>query len=107
MARDWIGFNSAQRSKSTSLNVFEISPDARSPEAIRAMFGSIAHRYDLANHVLSCGCDFLWRNRAAEIVAEWNPKAVVDLATGTGDLALALQGSLPHSEILGVDFSDE
>ena len=42
------------------------------------MFGSIAHRYDLANHVLSCGCDFLWRNRAAQIVAEWNPKAVVE-----------------------------
>jgi len=54
------------------------------------MFGSIARRYDLANHLLSCGCDFIWRRRAAEIVAGWNPQTILDLATGTGDLALAL-----------------
>ena len=71
------------------------------------MFNSIAHRYDLANHLLSCGCDLLWRRRAAQIVAGWNPKTIVDLATGTGDLALTLQNRLPHSEIVGVDFSDE
>jgi demethylmenaquinone methyltransferase / 2-methoxy-6-polyprenyl-1,4-benzoquinol methylase len=71
------------------------------------MFGSIARRYDLANHLLSCGCDFLWRKRAARIVAHWNPNAVVDLATGTGDLALALHRVLPDSEIIGVDFSAE
>ena len=71
------------------------------------MFSGIAHRYDLANHLLSCGCDLLWRRRAAQIVAGWNPKTIVDLATGTGDLALTLQNRLPHSEIVGVDFSDE
>ena len=71
------------------------------------MFSGIAHRYDLANHLLSCGCDLLWRRRAAQIVAGWNPKTSVDLATGTGDLALTLQNRLPHSEIVGVDFSDE
>jgi len=71
------------------------------------MFSSIAHRYDVANHLLSCGCDLLWRRRAAQIVAGWNPKTIVDLATGTGDLALTLQNRLPHSEIVGVDFSDE
>jgi len=71
------------------------------------MFGSIARRYDLANHVLSCGFDFLWRKRAAEIVAGWNPKKVVDLAAGTGDLTLALGKALPHSEIVAADFSEE
>jgi len=71
------------------------------------MFGAIARRYDLANHLLSCGCDFLWRKRAAEIVHDWTPNAIVDLATGTGDLALVLQRTLPQSEIVGVDFSDE
>jgi demethylmenaquinone methyltransferase / 2-methoxy-6-polyprenyl-1,4-benzoquinol methylase len=71
------------------------------------MFGSIATRYDLANHVLSCGFDFQWRRRAAEIVAHWRPDKLVDLATGTGDLALALQGKLPRGEIVGVDFSTE
>ena len=71
------------------------------------MFGSIAQRYDLANHLLSCGCDFLWRKRAAGIVAGWNPNTIVDLATGTGDLALAMQKALPDSEIIGADFSEE
>ena len=71
------------------------------------MFGSIARRYDLANHLLSCGCDFIWRKRAAEIVAGWSPNTIVDLATGTGDLALALERALPDSEIVAADFSEE
>ncbi len=80
---------------------------SRDPDAVREMFGGIAPRYDLANHLLSWGCDFVWRNRAAEIVAGWNPNAIVDLATGTGDLALALAKALPTSEIVGADFSEE
>jgi demethylmenaquinone methyltransferase/2-methoxy-6-polyprenyl-1,4-benzoquinol methylase len=71
------------------------------------MFDGIARRYDLANHLLSCGFDFIWRNRAAKIVAGWNPSTIVDLATGTGDLALALAKALPDSEIIGADFSEE
>ena len=71
------------------------------------MFGSIAARYDLANHLLSCGIDFYWRKRAADIVAAWQPKKIVDLATGTGDLALALQQEMPDAEITGVDFLPE
>lgn len=71
------------------------------------MFGGIARRYDLANHVLSCGCDFLWRKRAARIVAGWKPGKIVDLAAGTGDLTLALEKALPQAEIIAADFSDE
>jgi demethylmenaquinone methyltransferase/2-methoxy-6-polyprenyl-1,4-benzoquinol methylase len=71
------------------------------------MFGSIAERYDLANHLLSCGCDFYWRRRAAEVVALWKPSAIVDLATGTGDLALTMQRRLPSAEIIGADFTSE
>ena len=71
------------------------------------MFASIARRYDLANHVLSCGSDFYWRKRAAEIVAGWRPNKVFDLATGTGDLALAIQRILPNVEVIGADFSEE
>ena len=80
---------------------------SRDPDTVREMFGGIARRYDLANHLLSCGCDFIWRRRAAEIVADWNPRTIVDLATGTGDLALALAKALPDSEIIGADFSEE
>ncbi|HEU0209314.1 MAG TPA: bifunctional demethylmenaquinone methyltransferase/2-methoxy-6-polyprenyl-1,4-benzoquinol methylase UbiE [Candidatus Udaeobacter sp.] len=80
---------------------------SNSPSYVREMFGSIASRYDLANHVLSCGMDFYWRARAANIVAGWHPHRVVDLATGTGDLALALQKRLPDADITGVDFQPD
>jgi demethylmenaquinone methyltransferase / 2-methoxy-6-polyprenyl-1,4-benzoquinol methylase len=71
------------------------------------MFGAIARRYDLANHTLSFGIDFYWRKRAANTVASWRPGKIVDLATGTGDLALALQRELPDAEVTGVDFVPE
>ena len=74
---------------------------------VREMFSSIARRYDVANHVLSCGIDFYWRSRAAEIVRSWQPHTIADLATGTGDLALAMQRKLPDTELTGVDFLPE
>ena len=74
---------------------------------VREMFGSIATRYDLANHVLSCGLDFYWRARAAEIVDAWHPHTIADLATGTGDLALAMQKNVPYANVTGVDFLPE
>ena len=77
------------------------------PAHVREMFGSIATRYDLANHVLSCGIDFYWRARVAEIVDAWHPRTIADLATGTGDLALAMQKKSPYAELTGVDFLPE
>ena len=79
---------------------------SRDPEVVREMFDRVARRYDLANHLLSFGRDFFWRRRAAEIVAEWNPTCVLDLATGSGDLALALQDKTSRVEIVGLDFSN-
>ena len=83
------------------------SGTATEPTRVRQMFGAIARRYDLANHTLSCGIDFYWRKRAANTVASWRPVKIVDLATGTGDLALALQKKLPEAEVTGVDFVPE
>ena len=71
------------------------------------MFQRIARRYDLANHLLSGGLDFWWRQRAAEIVRQWNPRRVLDLATGSGDLALTIARKLPQAEITGADFCAE
>jgi demethylmenaquinone methyltransferase/2-methoxy-6-polyprenyl-1,4-benzoquinol methylase len=71
------------------------------------MFGRIARRYDLANHFLSGGADFLWRRRAAKIVEGWQPKRVLDLAAGSGDLALAIQRRLPDAAVIAADFSPE
>jgi demethylmenaquinone methyltransferase/2-methoxy-6-polyprenyl-1,4-benzoquinol methylase len=80
---------------------------SRDPDAVRSMFGRIARRYDLANHLLSGGADFLWRRRAAKMVAGWQAREVLDLATGSGDLALAIQSRLPKARIVAADFSPE
>lgn len=77
------------------------------PERVRTMFGSIARRYDLANHVLSCGIDFYWRHRVAEIVAGWKPRTILDVATGTGDVAIALQRAVPLAAVTAVDVVPE
>jgi demethylmenaquinone methyltransferase / 2-methoxy-6-polyprenyl-1,4-benzoquinol methylase len=72
--------------------------------AIQAMFASIAQRYDLANHLLSGGLDFLWRRRVAHWVRRWNPTRILDLATGSGDLAFTLRKACPESLVVGADF---
>lgn len=81
--------------------------ETREPGAVRAMFDGIARRYDFANHLLSGGVDFWWRRRAARMVQGWQPRRVLDLASGTGDMALALAKVLPAAEITAADFSAE
>lgn len=73
-------------------------------DRIRSFFSAIARRYDFANHLLSCGCDFLWRRTAARQLAQWKPGRILDLATGSGDLALTLRRACPGSTVIGADF---
>ncbi len=74
------------------------------PAYVHAAFSSIAERYVTANHILSMGTDIMWRARVVQMVAEWKPANLLDIATGTGDLALAIKRSLPEIEVLGTDF---
>jgi demethylmenaquinone methyltransferase/2-methoxy-6-polyprenyl-1,4-benzoquinol methylase len=74
------------------------------PAKVRGIFSAIAGRYDLANHVLSGGLDFLWRAKAVRMAGTWNPSRILDLATGSGDLALAMQKAMPQAVIVGADF---
>ncbi len=72
---------------------------------VRQAFAGIASRYVLANHVLSLGIDCLWRRSTARRIAELQPLRVLDLATGSGDLAQAVQSACPQAKVLGADFS--
>jgi demethylmenaquinone methyltransferase/2-methoxy-6-polyprenyl-1,4-benzoquinol methylase len=74
------------------------------PAKVRGIFAAIAGRYDLANHLLSGGLDFLWRARSVRTVEAWQPRSILDLATGSGDLALSMQRAMPQSRIVGADF---
>lgn len=75
-------------------------------EQVRTMFDRIAGRYDLLNHVLSMSIDRLWRRRTVRLVAARAPRRVLDVATGTGDLALDLARALPEARITGLDLSE-
>jgi len=75
------------------------------PVAVNEMFGRIAGRYDRANHLLSGGLDFLWRRKLVREVLRTAPTEILDLATGSGDVAFALQRALPATaRITGMDF---
>lgn len=73
-------------------------------EQVRNMFDSIAGRYDFLNHFLSLGIDKLWRKRIVKKIAAHQPKSVLDVATGTGDLAIALSKRI-DCPITGIDIS--
>lgn len=73
--------------------------------AVSRMFSGIAGRYDLANHLLSGGFDFYWRSRLTAQVKAAKPSMVVDLATGSGDVAFKLRRELgPNVVIKALDF---
>lgn len=75
------------------------------PKAVNSMFARIAARYDLANHLLSGGIDYSWRQRLVRAVYDSHPADVLDLATGSGDVAFALADGLPAGvRITGMDF---
>lgn len=71
------------------------------------MFDNIAPTYDRLNHLLSMNIDRIWRRRTVNAVAKSAPATILDVATGTGDLALALAKRIPAAQIVGVDLSAE
>ena len=74
---------------------------------VRDAFARIADRYVLANHVLSCGADIWWRKVVTARIRRWKPKRLLDVASGTGDLALEIQDQCPDCEVVATDFCPE
>ena len=83
-------------------------PVDKSPDRVRQMFGQIAGRYDFLNHLLSLGVDHWWRRQTVRRVRPEGDRPILDLCTGTGDLALAYDREAGgRTTIVGADFCHE
>ena len=76
-------------------------------EEVQQMFDNIAPTYDKLNHILSLSIDKMWRRRVVRKVRRMKPEKIMDLATGTGDLAIKLAKAMPKAKIMGVDLSEK
>jgi demethylmenaquinone methyltransferase / 2-methoxy-6-polyprenyl-1,4-benzoquinol methylase len=83
------------------------SADASKKEQVERMFDTIAPRYDLLNRVLSLGVDVWWRKKALSYLAQARPQRILDVATGTADVAIMAARQLQPKEIVGIDISNQ
>lgn len=83
-----------------------ISNNQGKKEYVRTMFNDIASRYDFLNHFLSLNIDYLWRKNVINVLKPLKPKLILDVATGTADLALQAI-TLQPEKIIGIDISEE
>ena len=75
-------------------------------DQVKRMFNTIAPSYDLLNHILSFGIDHIWRRRVINRVCKQSASDILDVATGTGDMAISLSKRNKFSHIVGYDLSD-
>lgn len=80
--------------------------DSSKREQIAEMFDNVSPKYDFLNHLLSGGIDFWWRKKAISMLRTEKPKLILDIATGTGDLAIEAMKQLKPEKIIGVDISE-
>ena len=93
-------------SRAPALSRDGVRPGGWTPAQVRAMFDRIAGVYDLMNTVMTAGLHHRWRARAAELAHVGPGSRVLDVATGTGDLAIELARRVsPGGEVVGCDFS--
>lgn len=72
---------------------------------VEHMFDTISGEYDGLNRIISLGSDIKWRKKVIKMVSEKNPKSILDIATGTGDLALQFAENTSAEKIIGLDIS--
>lgn len=80
------------------------SKEGSKKQQVAEMFDNISARYDFLNHFLSMGIDKGWRRKVVRMIGAKNPSTILDIATGTGDLAIALS-KIPNTQITGLDLS--
>ncbi len=84
----------------------DVNSDLSKKQQVAIMFNDIAGRYDLLNRLLSAGIDKGWRKKALLQLKEVKPKTLLDVATGTGDVAIMALALLSPDKITGIDISD-
>jgi len=90
-----------------NIKPYAVEGDSRAKtDQVRDMFDSIAPAYDTMNRMMTMGVDRRWRRRCVRMVRDANPGAVLDLATGTGDMAVAMAMAMAGARITGADLSE-
>ncbi|MBP6575728.1 MAG: bifunctional demethylmenaquinone methyltransferase/2-methoxy-6-polyprenyl-1,4-benzoquinol methylase UbiE [Chryseobacterium sp.] len=87
-------------------NVTPYNSEYSKKSQVEDMFDNIAPKYDLLNHVLSMKIDVLWRNKLVKMLSKDKPELVLDVATGTGDLAITVQKGT-GADVVGLDLSQQ
>ncbi|MBC7979734.1 MAG: ubiquinone/menaquinone biosynthesis methyltransferase [Armatimonadetes bacterium] len=77
------------------------------PVYVKKAFARIADRYGMTNHLLSMGADYWWRHIVTNRIKKLHPRKLMDVASGTGDLALKIQDEIPDCEVMAIDFCPE
>jgi demethylmenaquinone methyltransferase/2-methoxy-6-polyprenyl-1,4-benzoquinol methylase len=88
-------------------NIKPFSEEGSKKAQVRSMFDHIAPRYDFMNRFLSAGIDVRWRKKAIQLFREDRPETLLDVATGTGDMALMAARILKPRQITGIDISEK
>ena len=86
-------------------NVTPYKDGSNKKSQIRLMFDRVAGRYDMMNRLMSMGVDIGWRKKLIRDMGKAEPKYILDMATGTGDLAIMAARSIKGSKVLGIDLS--
>jgi demethylmenaquinone methyltransferase/2-methoxy-6-polyprenyl-1,4-benzoquinol methylase len=84
----------------------DIASNLSKKEQVAHMFNNIAPQYDFLNRFLSAGIDISWRKKALSLLKKDNPKKILDIATGTADVAILAANILSPEKIIGIDISD-
>jgi demethylmenaquinone methyltransferase/2-methoxy-6-polyprenyl-1,4-benzoquinol methylase len=100
-----LNFQSFLKMSSEKINPYK-EKEAPKTEQVAEMFDNISGKYDFLNHFFSLGIDKIWRNKVRNIVKNIPNSQILDVATGTGDLAIALS-KIPGTNIIGVDISNK
>ena len=103
----WLTFAAAMTSQFPHDEIKPFASDKAKKQQVEEMFDGIAARYDLMNRLFSAGIDMKWRKKTINLLKKLDPKTILDMATGTADMAILACRLLNPEKITGLDLSAE